>query len=379
MPPGRPVPRPAPRRLAALALPLLLALAPAATPCPFCYSGPETPVHWRVRDARVALLVQPIGAKWTMAERLDGRRLGDQQLPLRVTRVLKDEGGRTPGQTLRVRALGLFAPETDYLLTSPLRDFERPELDPVTPAAAAFLEALARPAAPGAPRLTPFVPYLAAADAQVAAAVEAELAAAPYAEVKALAAGLDPAAVLVWIEDPATPAQRIDFLFVLLAATTDPDLPGRLEPWLTDPRWTEDRGLAGLLSAWLTRAGPPGLARAQALLDAAPPGRAAQFAPALVRALDFQAGQERRIPDADLRAALRRLLTRPEAARHAVEVLTRLEDWEALPLVTAAYHRDDPDRDRRFLLRRRVEAYLRACPDPAARAALEGLSGPATP
>jgi hypothetical protein len=87
-------------------------------------------------------------------------------------------------------------------------------------------------------------------------------------------------------------------------------------------------------------------------------------------ALRFYQEFGRAIPAPRLRAAMRRLLDRPEFAAAVIADLARWQDWDALPQIASLYTQEPAPST---ATRRAIVGYLLVCPSPAAARELERL------
>ncbi|MDF1702455.1 MAG: hypothetical protein P1V36_14995, partial [Planctomycetota bacterium] len=208
------------------------------------------------------------------------------------------------------------------------------------PATLTFLKAAPRlpPTDKPAARLRALVPWLRHADPMVSASARKEFADASYEAMKAAAREVRPDDLLRTLADPeAAPASRSP-LFLLVGLSGGAAERKRLGTWMADPLVQRAPGYDALLAAWVTMTGPEGLATIEALFENPKLGRAI-VGGAYVRALGFQARNERALTRPQVIAALHRLLAEPACFGVTLEELARLEAWGELDAVVAAYGR----------------------------------------
>ena len=169
-----------------------------------------------------------------------------------------------------------------------------------------------------------------------------------------------------WLVDPLVPERRRGLYGLMLGLSADDAnrksvlefLTARVHATAIDFRG----GFDGILGGYLLAGGKPALDDIEARFLANPEAAIGDVRHAQ-NALRFYWQHGRQIPAADLRAALRQLLARPEFARDAIIDLARWEDWQACDQVTSLYGREgyrDPSVERAII------GYLLTCPEPAA-------------
>jgi len=228
-----------------------------------------------------------------------------------------------------------------------------------------------------ADRLRWFAHRLEHPNAAIAADAYAEYALAPFAVVREATTALDAEQLASWLTDPAINPQRRGF-YGLAAGLVARQRQGSeasccrqaLHQALAAPRGSDfQAGTDGLLAGLLIADG------AEAINDTALGLFAETASPVdqrhLLNALRF-AWEEPAdtMPRHQTVATTRRLLALPHLAREAIIDLARYQDWEALPAIVPLWDelgQDDP------LIRPAVAGYLVACPQPAARQAVEQL------
>jgi hypothetical protein len=227
---------------------------------------------------------------------------------------------------------------------------------------------------PAAKRLPYYAEYLEHANPLIAEDAYREFGNASYDEVALVTDRLPFAVLRRAIEDPHVPEARQGFYGLALGlakSAADRRANETVLQRLIDADADDFRaGFDGVLGGYLMLTGTPGLIHVEKQLLANPQARSGDLrhaATALRFVHEFDRGV---IPDADLRRAMRRLLTRPETAPAAIIDLARWRDWDCLNDVVALFSRaefTDP------ATTAAVVGYLLACPRPAAVAALTRL------
>lgn len=363
----------------------LFLLSTTALACPFCEEAEEKPLHREIEGKSIAALVRPVGEVPGYEEMLRARTFGSKELTFEVDRVLRGSIELDSADRFTVKALGFFRKDTSYLMTSVHPGPMRPRFRAVGDRAVDFLEKYAdlpngMEGGPGGKtaRLAFFRPYLDSPDKGVAGAARSEFAQASYAEVRQLRPFLDAGEVIRYIDAPASPSPSygLQFLFLGLCGTTEHL--ALLEQWLQSPERFGNEGVEALMSSYLMISGAAGLPRLMEVIRQAEDAQARQMSFSLVRALRFHSTNETVLQESDLVDAYRSLLKNPYVAHLAIRALRQLSDWDALPLVWAAYHElmeNEPQQKQRAVLTRFLRNYLEKCPKPAAKEYLASLPG----
>jgi len=363
-----------------VSLALLSFFSAQAFSCPFCFSNPwEKPLHLELEGQQIAALVRPIGDVPEYAEMLRARKFGAKVLNFEIDTLLREAGKLGPGGQFKAKALGFFRKDTTYLMTSVDPELDRPKFRAVSSSAASFLARFAElPMETEAndrhwvERLTFFLPYLDSADDAVAEAARWELARAPYHEVRKLRTKLDASTIEQRISAPKAtrPSFGLQFLFLGLTGSAE-HLPF-YEKWLRLPIGLSGNDLEGLVSGYLMVAGAEGVPRVLEVIEKHEVKSAKDLSISLMKALRFLSANETILNDPQLISAYRATLANPHIAYWGMASLTRLADWDSLPLVWEAYHaltgtRSNLSLTEKTMLLSSVKTYLRACPTPLAK------------
>ena len=247
---------------------------------------------------------------------------------------------------------------------------------PVSDRAVAYLKRLASLPEKGPDRLAFFQQHLEDPDETLARDAYDEFAVAPYADVRGLADRMDPSQLLAWIENPKVQANRRRLYATMLGACgtkADADRIGRILA-NTDPgpEKSEVRsGLDALIACYVTLRGPEGLD----LIDELFLNRRGREIPftetyAAVMALRFLGEESDSVPRDRVLASLRLLLAEPKLADLVIADLARWQDWSVIDRLVELFEKAEADN---IFVREPVVNYLRACPLPAAAAAIATL------
>lgn len=363
-----------------LSLAVLSMVSAQAFSCPFCFSNPmEKPLHLELKGQQIAALVRPIGDVPEYAEMLRARKFGSKVLDFETDTLFRGAGKLRPGGQFKAKALGFFRKDTTYLMTSIHPELNRPKFRAVSSSEATFLARFAElPMESEAndrlriERLAFFLPYLDSADDAVAEAARWELARAPYDEVRKLKTKLDASTIERRISAPKAtkPSFGLQFLFLGLIGSTE-HLPF-YEKWLRSPTGLSRGDLEGLVSGYLMIAGTAGVPRVLEIIAKREAKSAKDLSISLIKALRFLAANETILNETQIIGAYRATLANPYIAYWGMSSLTRLADWDSLPLVWAVYQdltgpRSNLSLTEKTMLLSKVKTYLGACPSPLAK------------
>jgi hypothetical protein len=363
-------------RLAALLVSLTLTNVAAA--CPFCSAlGPT--LSQRRDQSTIAAIVESAlsdaGDKvWIVHQSLRGPRPKTADLvapPASIRSGLAIAFGVQAAATASDTATGV-----DAVKPSASLDWE---FVPLSELACGYLIRAPQTRVPVADRLRYFARWLESSDPLIAEDAYLEFGHAPYDNVAKVADALDMQRLRDWLVDEAVPPARKGFYGLALGLARDPnerklnrELLERLVSAPTDgARAGADfrAGFDGVLGGYLMLAGPDGLELIRRRYFANPDATVGDLRHALT-ALRFYHEYGREISLAQQAVALRCLVEQPRLADAAIVDLARWQDWESLPAVVGVYGKPGFDEPR---VRRAIIGYLRACPLPAAAAALTQL------
>ncbi|MDA1196246.1 MAG: hypothetical protein O2894_13835, partial [Planctomycetota bacterium] len=267
-------------------------------------------------------------------------RTREGRVQFEITRILKGDKTLVPGARVAPRGASAALPGHAWLLLGQKANFVGGTVLMLRPATLDFLLATPRlpPADKPAERLSVLVPWLKHPDPMVAASARKEFAEAPFAAVRAAAERVTPEDLVPTLADPASAASSRGALFLLLGLVGGADERKLLSAWMRDTAMQRAAGFDALLAAWLFLTGPEGLIPIRAL-RAGSSTEAVIVGGAFVRTLLFHARNTEVLPRASVLAELTALMEDAAIYGVAVEALGRLEAWDRLPVVLAAYER----------------------------------------
>jgi hypothetical protein len=366
----------------AVCLPLRTAVA-----CPFCSAVSLTFAQEIAQSeaAVIAKLVEPPPAaavapraegplpkgKFQIVEVLKGGDLiaaaglaGDDAKPIE-TIMLEQK----PVGTLFL-LMGVEPP--NLVWSSPIRVSDR---------AVAYIKKL--PALPekGSERLAFFQEHLEDEDETLARDAYDEFAISPYADVRGLKDRMDAKRLMSWIENPKVQANRRRLYATMLGVCGSPADAERVGKILAGTDILKEQaeirsGLDALIACYVTLRGPEGLDLVDRLFlkrqAAASGGRDVPFAEtyAAVMALRFLGEESDIVPRPRVLESLRHLLEEPKLADLVIADLARWQDWSAVDRLVELFKTATADN---IFVREPIVNYLRACPLPAAAAAVKDL------
>jgi len=194
-----------------------------------------------------------------------------------------------------------------------------------------------------------------------------EFANTPFESIKKLKDEMDHDQLVAWIKDPEMTINRRRLYLVMLSVCgNEADIP-MLEAMLRSTQPADRKGLDSLISCYLTLAGRDGLATVEELFLA---NKQAPYADtfAAILAIRFQGSEADIIPRSDLLKTLHSVLERPDLADLVIPDLARWSDWTQIDRLTQLFKEADADTN---WIRVPVVNYMRACPLPEAKEAIE--------
>ena len=196
-----------------------------------------------------------------------------------------------------------------------------------------------------------------------------EFAIAPYQAVRDLAPEMDHDQLVEWIRDPEMGTDRKRLYLTMLGVCGDEkDLP-MLEEIMRSSQKSSRGGLDALIACYLTLGGESGLPLVNELFLA---NKKAPYADtyAAIMAIRFHGTEGEVIPRSALVESLHYVLERKDLADLVIPDLARWGDWSQIDRLVDLFAKADKDNN---WVRVPVVNYLRACPLPEGKAALEKL------
>lgn len=374
-------------RLGVVLLLILFSWHHTALACPFCTSVPRT-LSDDLEDAVVALLAKSQGFV-----RADD---GTNHLRLSVLTVIKG-GGALTQKTLSIPEPSVTAelPQVDpnssdnpdqgavandvrngdivWLLGFGDEQIQWDQPLVVTAAGQAYLSGLKRLPEAGVKRLEYFLPYLKHSEELIARDAYNEFAEATLEAIAGLENQIDRPWVIASLRDPDVPIHHRRLCWTLLSQCgTEQDV--QLFDQAFARRTIEpdyEVGLDAAISCYLCLGGVTALERVEReFLSAESAGSSDGFA--AVQALRVHGTELRVIPRQRLAAAMARMLKYPQVADLVISDLARWQDWSHVERMVELFRSATAETP---LLKPAVIQYLKACPEPTAKQAIETLRG----
>lgn len=217
---------------------------------------------------------------------------------------------------------------------------------------------------PANERLTFFYGKLGDTEPMIADDAYAEFAKASYADVRAAKSAFRPSQLLGWINDPATPGQKVGLFGLLLGLSGGPDEAKALAKLSTTRDSRLLPGLDGMLAGYYLLEPRRGLEKTMDLLSDKSSDFARRYA--AIQTTRFLLAE---VPNVDKPRIVRGLadaVNVPEIADLAIDELRKLKAWEQSSRVLALAAANGPTRGS-------VIRYALACPEPAARSLVDRL------
>ncbi|WP_413432725.1 hypothetical protein [Crateriforma spongiae] len=221
-----------------------------------------------------------------------------------------------------------------------------------------------------ASRLRFFIDYLQDEDSMLSRDAYDEFAITPYEAVREIKDDMDHAQLIQWIEDPELSADRKRLYLTMLGVCgSEDDLP-MLERMLRSEQKSVRNGLDALIACYLTLAGEKGLPLInEKFLANRQCGYGDTYA--AIMAIRFHGTEGDVIARSALIESLHLILQRPDLADLVIPDLARWEDWSQIDRMKQLFLEADEETS---FVRVPVVNYLKACPKPEAREALDELS-----
>jgi hypothetical protein len=355
---------------------LLAPLAASAPACPFCTAfAPTRSQEFAAVDAVViATLDRMLDASESRSAELD------PEIPMArfsITRVLKGAeavGARKSLTTVffgtaqggdQFLIMGVDPPQLSWSTPEPLNDRQRD-----------YLTQLTRLPSEGPQRLAFFQDYLEHSDAMLARDAYDEFATTPYSMIKQLKPQLNPTQLVAWIEDPQVSVTGRRLYLTLLGVCGGKEHLPMLERRLRADDPQSRSALDALIACYLTLRGPDGVELIEELFLKPQPNNETSSSDryadvyAAIMALRFHGSEGDVIPRPRVIQAFAWLLDSPPYADMIIPDLARWEDWSYLDRLVKLFKTADVQTS---FVRMPIVSYVRACPLPEAKAALDEL------
>lgn len=347
--------------VAASAVLISAIVSSSALACPFCSAVSQT-----LRQEMETMDAVVIAEATTASE----RDAESGEVPLKVVRVLKGEKLIQPGTIVQTVYYGSVEPGRRFMLSGvePAQLMWSSPL-PVDEQAEEYLAAVLKLPEDDLEKLRFFQKYLQSETTMLARDAYDEFAIAPYDAVERLKDDMNHDRLVEWIKDPEMPADRRRLYLTMLGVCgTSEDVP-MLEGFLRSTQKSARTGLDALIACYLRLAGAEGLPVIDELFLANEKAPYADTYGAIM-AIRFHGTETDVIPRSELVKSLHHVLNRPDLADLVIPDLARWGDWTQLDRLVELFAAAEADNN---WIRVPVVNYVRACPLPEAKAAMEKL------
>ena len=364
------------RYIAGIALLFLIGFTSSelVTACPFC-SPVSLTFSEEISGADVAAIVKltELPPETEVADlttsRFDAARAAPRA-KFKILELLK--GQQHIGEQKQIEAIyfGSGPIGQTYLLQA----LDAPDLNWSTPVeisekAQEYLSHILQLSKKGRERLRFFLDYLEDSDEMLARDAYDEFAKMPYDEIKAIKEYMDRGQLVDWIQDFKIPASRRRLYLTMLGVCGSVEDASLLEGIIRSDDRKAKSGLDAMIACYLTLIGEQGV---PLIVDLFLKNKDAEYTDtyAAIMALRFHGTQGDVIDKKQIVKALRYMLERPQLADLVVPDLARWKDWDSLARLVKLFKQST---DENNWVRVPVINYLRACPRPEAKKAIEEL------
>ncbi len=358
-----------------MTLALLVAVVGVVHACPFCSAVQQT-LSEEIKGADAALIVRlnkGNDAPKSAGPAPDGAVAPRDPVKTKFAIVQVLKGDKLLGATKEIEVLyfGTHPSGTQFFVTG---------VDPknlawstptmLSPRAVEYLEKIVKLPETGANRLAFFQDYFEDADALLAGDAYDEFAKSPYADVQALKSRMPREKLIRWIQDKEVSTSRRRLYLTMLGVCGTNDDVTLLEQLIRNEDRQVRTSLDALVACYLNLRGADGL---PLIVDLFLKNKKSEYTDtyATIMALRFHGTETTIVPRAELLAALRHMLDRPQLADLVIPDLARWEDWGSLNKLVTLFKEAKEDS---IWVRVPVINFLRACPLPEAKQAIDDLA-----
>lgn len=288
---------------------------------------------------------------------------------MKIEKVLKGSDLVTEGQEVGAIYYGDVAKGRRFMMSG----VDPPDLQwsclPLTVRGEAYIQKITELPDDALERLQFYHEYLQDDEEMLSRDAYDEFAITAYDVVKQLKPYMNHDQLIEWISDPEMPTDRKRLYLTLLGVCGDEnDLP-LLEKLLRSTQKSTRGALDALIACYLTLSGEQGVPLIDELFLA---NKQAPYADtyAAIMAIRFHGTEGEVIARSALVSSLHHVLDRKDLADLVIPDLARWGDWSQIDRLTELFISADDDNN---WVRVPVVNYLRACPEPEAKAALEKL------
>lgn len=354
------MPRRRPLLLAAWFLVGLAAATPASA-CPFCNAVSQT-LRQEMETMDAVVIATALHGDTT-------RNPDTGEVAMKIEKVLKGESFVDVGERVRAVYYGEVEAGRRFLLSGVEPTNLQWSCLPLTERGEAYVVKIPELPADPADRLRFYYDYLQDDEPMLARDAYDEFAISAYDDVKAIRDTIERPQLIEWIQDPDMSTDRKRLYLTLLGVVGDRGDLTMLESMLRSTTKSSRSGLDALIGCYLTLAGEEGLPLVDELFLA---NHQSPYADtyAAIMALRFHGTEGDVIPRSALVESLHHVLEREDLADLVIPDLARWNDWSQIERLTKMFLESDEDNN---WVRVPVVNYLRACPLPAAKEAIEKL------
>ncbi|MEM6778080.1 MAG: hypothetical protein AAF670_10525 [Planctomycetota bacterium] len=340
--------------------------------CPFCSAVSQT-LRQEMETMDAVVIASAIESNVT-------RDPNTGEVMMRITKILKSDpiGEATPigdrmtvGDEVKAVYYGDVEVGRRFLLSGVMASTMQWSCLPLNERTEQYVSKIpSLPVDDAAERLRFYMPYLQDPDAMLSRDAYDEFAVTPYEDVIRIRDQMDHDQLVEWIRDPEMSPERKRLYLTMLGVCGDAsDIP-LLESLLRSTQKSARSGLDALIACYLTLAGEDGLPLINELFLANDQSSYADTYAAIM-AIRFHGTEGGVIARSALVESLHYILERPDLADLIIPDLARWQDWSQIQTVKRLFIDADPNNN---WIRVPAVNYLRACPLPEAKTALEELT-----
>ena len=330
----------------------------AQASCPFCSAISRT-LRQEMQDTDGVILATMVAGSKT-----------ETDAEFTIERIIQGDSLLAKGKTVRVNYFGKEKDGQNYLIMG----VDPPDMlwsvpQPISSITAEYIQAISKlPKDKPLDRLRFYLDYLEHPESMLARDAYDEFASAPYEQIIALKDELKHDKLLEWIKQRDMPPERRRMYLVMLGVCGQEKDAELLEEMLRSDDPEQRAGLDSLIACYVTLKKEAGLELIDKLYLA---NKESPYPDtyAAVMALRFHGTEGGIVKKQRVLESLRLILDRPDLADLVIPDLARWEDWTQIDKVVELFKAADDSKS--SWVRVPVINYLRVCPKPEAKKALE--------
>lgn len=344
-----------------VAVVVLLIPISAAQACPFCSAVSQT-LRQEMETMDAVVIATALQSDAT-------RDKDTGEILMKVEQILKGDDLISADTEVRAIYYGEVAVGRRFMLSG----VDPPQLQwsclPITERAEAYVVNITQLSDDPLERLRFYHMHLQDEESMLARDAYDEFAIAPYDVVKQLGPEMNQEQLIGWISDSEMPTDRKRLYLTMLGACGNEEQLPLLESMLRSTKKSTRGGLDALIACYLTLSGENGLPLINELFMA---NKQAPYADtyAAIMAIRFHGTEGGVIARSALLESLHPILERDDLADLVIPDLARWNDWSQIDRLVELFEQADEDNN---WIRVPVVNYLRACPKPEAKEAIEKL------